>query len=79
MQIFESKNFINVSTPMGRGNIWLIKDYGVEVQTLYTVIIREGEFKGKIFEFSNESITVENNYSLDRGTWAELRQLLDNH
>jgi hypothetical protein len=43
MKVYEPKSYLDVETPMGRGNIWLVKDYGLEMDTYYTVVIREGD------------------------------------
>jgi len=73
LTIHEIQMPIEVETPMGRGIIWLIKDYGIEMNTFYTVIINAGEMAGLVFDFSNSDIKVTKNYSLGRGSWQELR------
>lgn len=72
MKIYEPKTYLDVDTPMGRGNIWLVKDYGLEMDTYYTVVIRDGEHQGQIFDFSNADVRVGSNYTLHRGRWKEL-------
>gem|GEM_PF-1053490 len=72
MKIFEPKSYLDVETPMGRGNIWLVKDYGLEMDTFYSVVIREGDHQGQVFDFSNSDIRVTSNYTLHRGRWKEL-------
>ena len=72
MKILEPRTYLDVETPLGRGNIWLIKDYGLEMDTFYTVIIREGAHAGQIFDFPNSDIRVSANYSLHRGRWQDL-------
>ena len=73
LTIHEIQIPIEVVTPKGRGIIWLIKDYGIEMNTFYTVIINAGEMAGLVFDFSNSDIKVTKNYSLGRGSWQELR------
>lgn len=72
--IHECTSPIEVDTPMGRGTVWLIKDYGIEVDTHYTVIIKDGVMHGRIFDFPNWDIKVVNNYSCGRGEWSELKE-----
>ncbi len=74
--IYECNMPLEVITPMGPGHIWLVKDYGLEMNTLYSVIIKSGKMQGMIFDFSNSDIRVSKNYSLGRGQWSELKEKL---
>jgi len=74
MKIFEPSTYLDVITPLGRGNVWLVKDFGLEMDTYYSVIIREGDHTGQIFDFSNSDIRVSPNYSLHRGKWNDLSE-----
>lgn len=77
MKIYEPATYLDVETPMGRGNVWLVKDYGLEMDTFYTVIIREGEHTGQIFDFPNTDIRVTSNYTLHRGKWKDLAKRIE--
>jgi hypothetical protein len=39
MVIFEPKNRLEVTTPKGKGIVWLVTDYGHETDTIYTIIL----------------------------------------
>ena len=39
MVIFEPKNRLEVTTPKGKGVVWLVTDYGHETDTIYTIIL----------------------------------------
>ncbi len=56
MIIFEPRNCVRVNTPKGKGRIWLVTEYGMETQKLFTVIINE---TNEIWEFTNDQIKVE--------------------
>lgn len=62
MIIFEPRNTVKVNTPKGRGRIWLVTDYGLETQKLFTCILDE---TGQIWEFTNDQVIVQNNPTLD--------------
>lgn len=74
MYIHETMQSPEVTTPMGKGTIWLIKEYSEEAETLYSVVISEGEHRGCIFDFRNKDIRFDLNYSLGRGKWSELKR-----
>ena len=67
MHIHEPRQEIEVDTPKGRGRIWLITDYGSEIEKIYTVITYEGEF----WEFSPENIKATKNLTMGRGEWKK--------
>lgn len=64
---------LEVISPMGKGLVWLVKDYGLEMDTMYSVIISEGSMEGMIFDFPNSDIKATKNYSLGRGAWKDLK------
>lgn len=64
MTIHEVQQMIEVNTPMGRGRIWLITEYGQEIEKLFTVIINED---GRIWEFTNKDIQATFNFTFGRG------------
>lgn len=61
--IFEPQNRIEVSTPKGKGIIWLVTDYGHETDTVYTVIIDE---TGEMWQFTHKDLRVRNNITFRR-------------
>ncbi len=63
MIIYEPKNRINVSTPMGDGSIFLVTDYGHETDTIYTVILDEN---GEFWQFTHKEIRAKNNITFGR-------------
>jgi hypothetical protein len=62
MTIFEPVNRVEVSTPKGKGFIWLITEYGTETSKLFTVIQDNGE----IWEWQPKDIKVLQNTSFNR-------------
>jgi len=63
--IFEVREHLEVDTPKGRGRVWLITDYGTNIEKLFTVILNDGE----IWEFRNKDIKVTDNKTMGRGKW----------
>ena len=63
MIIYEPKNRINVSTPMGDGSIFLVTDYGHETDTIYTVILDEN---GEFWQFTHKELRAKNNITFGR-------------
>ena len=57
MIIYEPKNSIKVYTPKGIARIWLVTEYGMETQKLFTCITSSGQ----VWEFTNDQITVQDN------------------
>jgi hypothetical protein len=70
MTIYEPTNRLEVATPKGPGIIWLVTDYGHETDTIYTVIIDQGENIGQMWQFTHKDIRVKNNLTFKRGSWA---------
>lgn len=62
MTIFEPTNRLEVNTPKGKGIIWLVTDYGHETDTIYTVILDNGE----MWQFTHKDIKVRDNFTFGR-------------
>jgi hypothetical protein len=60
--IFEPSNRVDVVTPKGDGVIWLVTDYGHETDTMYTVILNNGE----MWQFTQKDIRVKDNITFNR-------------
>jgi len=59
--IFEPKEHIEVETPKGLGRIWLVTEYGSEIEKIFTVILKTGEF----WEFKNSQIKATKNLTMN--------------
>tara|TARA_R110002020_G_scaffold472968_1_gene701609 strand:- start:1282 stop:1509 length:228 start_codon:yes stop_codon:yes gene_type:complete len=64
MFIYEPRQELEVKTPKGIGRVWLITDYGTEIEKILTVII---DSTGEIWEFGNQDIRATKNVTLGRG------------
>jgi hypothetical protein len=62
MIIYEPHNRVDVDTPKGSGIIWLVTDYGHETDTIYTVILNNGQ----LWAFTHKDIRVKNNITFGR-------------
>jgi hypothetical protein len=62
MVIFEPSQSIEVDTPKGRGRIWLVTEYGSEIEKVFTIIL----YDGYIWEFTNQQIKVTDNITMGR-------------
>jgi hypothetical protein len=62
MVIFEPSQSIEVDTPKGRGRIWLVTEYGTEIEKVFTIIL----YDGYIWEFTNQQIKVTDNITMGR-------------
>ena len=62
MVIFEPNQSIEVDTPKGRGRIWLVTEYGSEIEKVFTIIL----YDGHIWEFTNQQIKVTDNITMGR-------------
>lgn len=62
MVIFEPSQAIEVDTPKGRGRIWLVTEYGSEIEKVFTIIL----YDGYIWEFTNQQIKVTDNITMGR-------------
>jgi len=62
MFIHELRQQLEVDTPKGRGRVFLVTEYGSEIEKVFTVIL----YDGKIWEFTNNQITATNNITMGR-------------
>jgi len=62
MIIFEPSQAIEVDTPKGKGRIWLVTEYGSEIEKVFTIIL----YDGYMWEFTNQQIKVTNNITMGR-------------
>jgi hypothetical protein len=60
--IHEPHNRVDVTTPQGDGVIWLVTEYGHETDTIYTIILNNGE----IWQFTHKDIRVKDNITFNR-------------
>ena len=60
--IYEPFNRVDVSTPKGDGIIWLVTDYGHETDTIYTIILNNGE----LWQFTPKDLIVKANITFRR-------------
>ena len=67
MIIYEPRQEIEVETPKGKGRIWLVTDYGSEIEKIFTVIINA---TGEVWEFGNQDINATKNKTMGRGEFA---------
>ena len=58
----ELRQQIEVDTPKGRGRLFISKDYGTEIESIFVVILYNGEF----WEFRNDQITATANMTMRR-------------
>ena len=65
MRILELKQHICCSTPKGEGRVWLVTDYGTEIEKVFTVILNNGQ----VWEFTNKDILMGDNLTMGRGKW----------
>ena len=57
MIIYEPRQIVYVSTPKGKGHIWLVTEYGMETPKLFTVITNDNE----VWMFTNDQVLVDGN------------------
>ena len=62
MFIHELRQQLEVDTPKGRGRVFLVTEYGSEIEKVFTVIL----YNGKIWEFTNNDITATDNITMGR-------------
>ena len=53
---------VEVDTPKGRGRLFLVTEYGSEIEKVFTIIL----FNGQIWEFTNKDIIVSSNITMGR-------------
>jgi len=63
MKILEVKQSIQVDTPKGRGRVWLVTEYGSEIEKVFTVILDD---TGEIWEFTNKEVRATSNVTMGR-------------
>jgi hypothetical protein len=64
MNVFEFKEFVEVSTAKGDGYIWYMIDYGPHSDTLYTIIIKES---GECWQMTHKDFRVKPNLTMGIG------------
>ena len=62
MIILELKQQVEVNTPKGCGRLFLVTEYGSEIEKVFTVIL----YNGQIWEFTNNEITATSNFTMGR-------------
>jgi hypothetical protein len=62
MNIYEPHNRVDVTTPQGDGVIWLVTEYGHETDTMYTIILNDGQ----VWQFTHKDIVVKDNVTFNR-------------
>jgi hypothetical protein len=62
MNIIEVEQQIEVETPRGRGRIWLVTEYGSEIEKIFTILLHNGE----IWEYKNNDIKLTSNITMGR-------------
>jgi hypothetical protein len=63
MMILEVEQSLQVDTPKGRGRIWLVTEYGSEIEKVFTVIL---DATGEIWEFTNRDVVATSNVTMGR-------------
>lgn len=61
MIIYEPREHLEVETPKGRGRIWLVTEYGSEMEKVFTVIINE---TNEFWEFKNNQVLGKSNQTM---------------
>lgn len=78
MIIYEPRQALEVDTPKGRGRVFLVTEYGSEIEKVFTVIL----YDGNIWEFTNSQITVTDNITMGRKKESDkglgIKELMDN-
>ncbi len=64
MNVFEFKEFVEVSTAKGDGYIWYMIDYGPHSDTLYTIIVKE---TGECWQMTHKDFRVKPNLTMGIG------------
>jgi len=67
--MIELSQQVEVDTPRGRGRLFLVTDYGSEIEKIFTVILDNGEF----WEFPNDRVFATDNLTMERGKWSKKR------
>ena len=68
--MIELSQQVEVDTPKGRGRLFLVTDYGSEIEKIFTVMM----YDGYMFEFPIDKLKLTKNITMERtGTeWDEL-------
>ena len=53
---------MRVDTPKGKGRVWLVTEYGSEIEKVFTVILDNSQ----VWEFRNDQIRATSNITFDR-------------
>jgi len=62
MIMLELSQQVEVDTPKGRGRLFLVTEYGTEIEKIFTVIL----YNGDIWEFTNDKIKATSNITMGR-------------
>ena len=62
ISMLELNQQVLVDTPKGRGRLYLVTEYGSEIEKVFTVILDNGE----IWEFTNNHIKATDNFTFSR-------------
>jgi len=80
MFIHELRQQLEVDTPKGKGRVFLVTEYGSEIEKVFTIIL----YNGEIWEFTNNQITATDNITMGRKKEKEgdkglgIKELMDN-
>ena len=80
MFIHELRQQLEVDTPKGKGRVFLVTEYGSEIEKVFTIIL----YNGEIWEFANNQITATDNITMGRKKEKEgdkglgIKELMDN-
>jgi len=62
METIELRQQIEVETPRGRGRLFLVTDYGSEIEKIFTVVL----YNGTMFEYPIDKIRLTQNITMAR-------------
>ena len=62
MIMLELSQQVEVDTPKGRGRLFLVTEYGTEIEKIFTVIL----YNGDIWEFTNDKVKATSNITMGR-------------
>ena len=62
MNILELEQQVEVETPQGRGRLFLVTDYGSEIEKIFTVVL----YNGTMFEYPIDKIRLTQNITMER-------------
>ncbi len=69
MTILELRQQVEVETPNGRGRLFLVTDYGSEIEKIFTVVL----YDGTMFEYPIDKIRLTKNITMARTGSANLK------